>query len=717
MAPTGVSQGAATEVQGTPVSAAQPPVSASQPLEVENAAKTGNPQDSKKISRAWQHFTMIPETVGTDKPKAACNYCKKKYLAGSRAHGTSNLLNHIDGKKCKEYEKLRKSKSHKQSMIVIDKSHQNVGDGLRLASFSTSEARKALARMIVIDEMPFRTVDGEGFRNYSMTFQPKFSLPSRKTVQRDFFKIYEEEKAKLKSMLHSQRVCLTTDTWTSVQNLNYMCLTSHWIDDKWKLHKRVLSFPTIANHKGETIGLSVMNCLKDWAIEKIFTVTVDNASTNDGAIKHIIRRTKETLGTVLHHEYIHMRCCAHILNIIVQEGLKEVDDAIIKIRNAVRYVRSSPARMQSILKCVEEEKINCTNRVCLDVETRWNSTYHMLVVAEKYEKAFDKLDCEDSRYSLYFRGRGKKRQKLMGPPACEDWKNARCLVEFLRLFYNATLKFSGTAHVTSNNFFHELVAVQQGILNMTRSEDSILSGMAFRMLGKFSKYWVQVDNLNSLLHIAVVLDPRYKLRYVEFCMEMIYDAKVAASFAETLESKFLELYAFYLKENLDSGIFSAPTISHDLAKVISGGKSEAQRYLADVAEPETEDFDILMWWKVHSTKYPIISKMARDVLAVPISTVASESTFSTSGRVLDPYRSSLSPNTVEALVCCEDWLRATPKTVEPKNDDFGIYFWFISLMSTFYTSLLICFLVQSNHVESLEVVGPAPEPSEANAGK
>uniref|UniRef100_A0A251T751 Putative HAT dimerization domain, Ribonuclease H-like domain protein n=1 Tax=Helianthus annuus TaxID=4232 RepID=A0A251T751_HELAN len=48
--------------------------------------------------------------------------------------------------------------------------------------------------------------------------------------------------------------------------------------------------------------------------------------------------------------------------------------------------------------------------------------------------------------------------------------------------------------------------------------------------------------------------------------------------------------------------------------------------------------------------------MARDFLTIPVSTVASESTFSASGRVLNEHRSSLGKDTVEALICTKDWL-------------------------------------------------------------
>ncbi|KAL5702925.1 hypothetical protein ACHQM5_028084 [Ranunculus cassubicifolius] len=81
---------------------------------------------------------------------------------------------------------------------------------------------------------------------------------------------------------------------------------------------------------------------------------------------------------------------------------------------------------------------------------------------------------------------------------------------------------------------------------------------------------------------------------------------------------------------------------------------EVDRYLLDRLEQNDKKatFDILNWWK-HKGKssYPTLALIAKDVLAIQVSTVASESAFSTGGRVIDPFRSSLTPKSVEGLIC------------------------------------------------------------------
>ena len=71
------------------------------------------------------------------------------------------------------------------------------------------------------------------------------------------------------------------------------------------------------------------------------TLTIDNASSNNGIIDFLKKKTMKRDNTILDQEFLHVLCCAHILNLIVCEGLKEVDVSIARVRNIVRYVKSS----------------------------------------------------------------------------------------------------------------------------------------------------------------------------------------------------------------------------------------------------------------------------------------------------------------------------------------------------------------------------------------
>ena len=134
-----------------------------------------------------------------------------------------------------------------------------------------------------------------------------------------------------------------------------------------------------------------------------------------------------------------MRCCAHILNLIVRDGMREIGASIAKVGEAVRYVKSSPNRNQTFVGFVERLGIESKYLLCLDVPTRWNSTYLMLENAQKFEKVFIRMDFEDDSYSSYFMN--KENSGGMGSPSSIDFQKCRTFVGFLKLFYSATKKF------------------------------------------------------------------------------------------------------------------------------------------------------------------------------------------------------------------------------------------------------------------------------------
>ncbi|KAI8533952.1 hypothetical protein RHMOL_Rhmol10G0050700 [Rhododendron molle] len=108
-------------------------------------------------------------------------------------------------------------------------------------------------------------------------------------------------------------------------------------------------------------------------------------------------------------------------------------------------------------------------------------------------------------------------------PTKLDWKNCRLFVQFLKLFYDATKRFSASLFVTSNCFFDEVYSIETFITHLITSKDPLMCNMAKRMKIKFDKYWgepedEEEDVINPLLYVAVALDPQLKLRWVKFAV-------------------------------------------------------------------------------------------------------------------------------------------------------------------------------------------------------
>ncbi|CAN1160635.1 Zinc finger BED domain-containing protein RICESLEEPER 2 [Linum perenne] len=89
--------------------------------------------------------------------------------------------------------------------------------------------------------------------------------------------------------------------------------------------------------------------------------------------------------------YLQVCCVCHIINQVVQAGSNKIGISVRRVREAVRWVRASPAREECFRFAVAIKKMKCKKMSLLDVTTRWNSTFSMLDTASPYEKAFKVL--------------------------------------------------------------------------------------------------------------------------------------------------------------------------------------------------------------------------------------------------------------------------------------------------------------------------------------
>uniref|UniRef100_UPI0005CAE0C5 zinc finger BED domain-containing protein RICESLEEPER 2-like n=1 Tax=Fragaria vesca subsp. vesca TaxID=101020 RepID=UPI0005CAE0C5 len=305
-----------------------------------------------------------------------------------------------------------------------------------------------------------------------------------------------------------------------------MVLTAHFMDVDWKLHKRIINFCPIVSHKGEDIGGAVEQCLRQWEISKVFTITVDNASANDVAVQYMKRRLRGYKTLMFDGEYLHLRCACHIINLIVKDGLKELENGIAAIWNCAKYVRSSSSRLDKFREFAILEQCRANANVPLDVITRWNSTFLMLETALKYEVVFGRMAEEDGAFKSYF-------QDKVGPPTYDDWRNAEAFCLFLKKFYEATLRLSAWKTVTANILFIEMITLQIEINKACEFSDEVLKRVAASMKEKFDKYWGSFEVVNKVTMIANVLDPRYKLQWAKVAMRKV---KASAVVIESIES-------------------------------------------------------------------------------------------------------------------------------------------------------------------------------------
>ncbi|XP_026399401.1 zinc finger BED domain-containing protein RICESLEEPER 2-like [Papaver somniferum] len=525
---------------------------------------------------------------------AVCRICGERKKSGGNA-GTSHLKRHTNS--C-----LKKRKTdNSQTTIVVN------GQGkIATFNFNQARARKNVIKLIILRELPFQFVEDPIFQWFiNASFHPGFVKFSRNTLRTDIYKCYLEGKQQLKRILLDSpgRISLTSDIWLSKQRLSYLGITAHFIDKNWVLQKRIITYALIdTSHTGENIAEFIFRKLvHDWSIsEKLFSLDMDNASANTVSVS---RLKKLFPNLPSKGDLFHVRCCFHILNLVVHDGLKVqgFTEMLEHVKGSLKYIFVSGTRCTQFRLLCDDMGVR-SKKLQLDVKHRWNSTYLMLKDAIPYRQVLSAfLDDRSCPHVI----------------DDTDWEHAEVLCAFLKPFYDATNYFSGVHYVTSNSVLQYLYEI---------------GNYSFQWSADFNRYFRDFCWSN-----AFRLFNRGLLHFIWKRFWASRNRKKRDPLATSSE----ELKRYY---------------------------AEPEPALADI-----ENFDVLDWWKSNEKRYPVLSCVARDVLAVQASTVASESAFSLGKRILGDYRSSLTPDMLECSVVIKDWWKADMKDIfkpiDPLNDD------------------------------------------------
>ncbi|KAJ9541894.1 hypothetical protein OSB04_028400 [Centaurea solstitialis] len=230
---------------------------------------------------------------------------------------------------------------------------------------------------------------------------------------------------------------------------------------------------------------------------------------------------------------------------LFQDGLSIIGDGIERVRDSVAFWTATPKRVEKFEEAARHLAIECSKKLALDCKTRWNSTYLMLSVALVYKNVFKRLKERDPLYKSL--------------PTERDWELASNICGKLQVFYKVTLMLSGTKYPTANIFIESVCEIRYSLSKWSGDGDEIIKTMAEKMLVKFDKYWYVI---HGVMGVAAVLDPRFKLKIMEYAFPMLYGSDKS-----------------------------------------DGITFELDHYLQEKVWKKNTELDILSWWKTNGFKY------------------------------------------------------------------------------------------------------------------
>ncbi|XP_027187264.2 zinc finger BED domain-containing protein RICESLEEPER 1-like, partial [Cicer arietinum] len=367
-------------------------------MEIPNDSGAKKPK--RLTSVVWNHFERIRKA---DICYAVCVHCNKR-LSGSSNSGTTHLRNHLirclkrsnfdvsqllAAKRRKKDNTVslanisfdegpRKEEYVKPTFVKFEQEHKK-DEMINYVSgkFDQERSQLDLARMIILHGYPVTVVEQVGFKVFVKNLQPLFEFLPNSGIEISCLEIYRREKEKVYEMINKLcgRINLSIEMWYSTENSSYLCLSAHYIDEEWKMRKKILNFLTLdSSYTEDLLPEVIIKCLDEWDIDcKLFALTLDDCSVDDDITLRIKERVSEKRPFLSTRQILDVRSAAHLISSIVQDAMDALHDVIQKIRESIRYVKSSQEVQGKFNEISQRAGINSQKTLYLDFPLHWKS--------------------------------------------------------------------------------------------------------------------------------------------------------------------------------------------------------------------------------------------------------------------------------------------------------------------------------------------------------
>ncbi|OIW19708.1 hypothetical protein TanjilG_18518 [Lupinus angustifolius] len=581
--------------------------------------------------------------TATDGKTRRCKFCGQSY---SIATATGNLGRHL-GNRHPGYDKSvdAVSNSATRPTAVVKKSQAQGKPN----EVDYDYLNWLLIRWLVSASLPPSTLEEDWLVNSYKFLNPSIQLwPSDKyrTVLDEVFRSMREDVRSLLEQV-SSKLSITLDLWTSFEEIFYMSVTCQWIDENWCFQKMLLDICRIPYPcGGAEIYRSLVEVLKYYNIgNRVLSFTHDNSPN----AMHACHTLNEDFVGQKIGPFCYIPCAARTLNLIIEDGLRSAKQVISKIREFVIELNASPVISEDFIH-ISSAYQEGTWKFPLDVSTRWSGNYQMLDLVCKAGKSMDVV--------------ARKYDELLGSRMLLLSSSEKSVVnimhQYLEPFYKTTNNIctSKVPTVGLVLFFMDHISETIATCRESRQSPEWLKGAAEEMAKKARDYINQVCNIFT--YMTAILDPRIK-------GELIPESLNSENFLDEARTHFLRNYSTTHFPPLSSG-YNAQEIedggSVSFAEEIARKKrrtstsiatDELTQYLSEPPAPIPTD--VLEWWKVNSTRYPRLSVMARDFLAMQATSVVPEELFCSKGDEINKQRFCMTHDCTQPIFCIKSWIQ------------------------------------------------------------